>query len=580
MSRRIVIVGAVAAGPKVAARLKRCEPDAEITVFSRERFISYGGCGIPYYIGGDVDDEIQLRSTTYHMERNEEFFRNIKHFDVRTGIEVTRIDRSAKSVFHRNLDTGEEGRTEYDVLVLATGSRPVLPPLRGSDLPGVYTIAGLQEAVRIKETLTTGQLHQAVVVGAGAIGLEMAEAFTDLWGVETTLVEMQDRVLPATLGSEMSRMVAKHLRDNDVSVLTSTRVTGLEGDRENGVRAVQTSQGRIPCQLALFSVGARPNAALAADAGLSLGPNGGILVDERMRTSDPSIYAGGDCVEQKHLIGGNYVHLPLGSLANRHGRVIGTNIAGGAERFRGVVGSFCLKVFEYGIARAGLTVEQARESGFDPVYSLTVQPDRAHFYPGSELMFLQIAADRRTRRILGIEGLGRNMDAVKARVDAIAAAMSHGADASEISNLEVSYSPPFSSAMDIANTCANVLLNVLDGLNRPADPEEFVRRFEQEGARVLDVRDPEASAGLRRRYGDRWINIPMSSVPDRLDELPREEPLYVFCNTGTTAFEVQRYLNARGLDQARTVSGSFALLRELAPDMFAPGPADAEGQEP
>jgi rhodanese-related sulfurtransferase len=388
---------------------------------------------------------------------------------------------------------------------------------------------------------------------------------------------MQDRVLPTALGSEMSRMVAKHLGDNGVSVLTGTTVTGLEGDRESGVRAVETTQGRIPCQLVLFSVGARPNADLAADAGLSIGPNGGILVDERMRTSDPNIYAGGDCVEQKHLIGGNYVHLPLGSLANRHGRVIGTNIAGGSQRFRGVLGNFCLKVFDYGIARAGLTVEQAREAGLDPAYSLAVQPDRAHFYPGSELMFLKLIADRKTRRVLGIEGTGRNMDAVKARVDAIAAAMGRFADVEEISNLEVSYSPPFSSAMDIANTCANVLGNILDGLNQPADPEEFTRRFEGEGARVLDVRDPEASEGMRRKYGERWINIPMSQVPDRLDELPRGEPLYVFCNTGTTAFEVQRYLNARGLDQARTVSGSYALLRELAPEMFAaPEPESGE----
>ncbi|MFP4392774.1 MAG: FAD-dependent oxidoreductase [Desulfohalobiaceae bacterium] len=566
MSKHVVILGAVALGPKVASRLKRVAPDFQVTMLDKDRLISYGGCGIPYYVGGDINDIKDLRSTIYHMERNEDFFDKVKHCQVLTGKEVLEIDREHKKIRYQDVQDQSPGELEYDYLVLATGSTPIIPRLPGADLPHVFAVSNLHEAARIKELLSQGQLESVAVVGAGAIGVEMAEALTDLWGIETTLVEMQDRVLPAALGPEMAWLVQKELQDNEVQVLTKTQALRILGDQEHGVTALETTQGEIDCQAVIFCIGVRPNTKLAREAGLPLGPQQGLLVDSRMRTIDPSIYAGGDCAQQLHLISGDYVHLPLGSLANRQGRVIGSNIAGGNYKFKGVLGNFCVKVFETGVARAGLTLEQAKGAGFEPASALVVQTDRAHFYPTAALMYMQIIADKKTKQVLGVEAVGPNGDAVKARVDAIAIAMSHEADLEEISNLEVSYSPPYASAMDIVNTCANVLQNIMDGLNQSSSPLEFLQAFQEDGCNVLDVRSPDLAQNCTRKYGQKWINIPLSQVKERFQDIPGDQPLFVYCNTGTTAYEVQRYLNAQGLEQAKSVQGSYAMIKELDND--------------
>ncbi len=567
MSRHGVIIGGVALGPKVASRLKRCAPETKVTLLDRDRLISYGGCGIPYYVGGDVQDIAELRKTMYHMERNEEFFKQVKHFDVLTGKEVISIDRKDKSITYQDVDTGKEQELSYDYLVLGTGTTPILPPLPGTDLPNVFTVSNLHHAQTIKDLLTKGGIDSAVIVGAGAIGLEMAEAFADLWGVGTTVVEMLDQALPQAIGPDMAGMVQKHLEDNGVKVLAKTRVTEIIGDSEKGVRAVKTSAGEIPCQAVVFSVGVRPNTSLAAEAGLSIGASHGIVVNTRLRTSDPHIYAGGDCIEQRHLISGESLVMPLGSLANRQGRVIANNIAGGNDRFKGVIGNFCIKLFDIGVARAGLTVRQATEAGFDPEYALVVQPDRAHFYPTSAIMYLKLIADKKTRQVLGVEALGPNGDAVKARVDTVAAVLPYKVDCQDISNLEVCYSPPYSSAMDIVNVAGNVLQNILDGLNQPIFPQELAETFPGSGAVVLDVRHPDQARFGVEKYKEQWLNIPLEEVPDRMSEVPRDKPVYVYCNTGTRSYEVQRYLNSKGWDRVSGVQGSYAVLKHLAPDL-------------
>ncbi len=566
MSKHVVIVGAVALGPKVASRLKRLDQNIHVTVLDRDRLISYGGCGIPYFVGGDVSDINELRKTMYHMERNEAFFKNVKHFDVFSGQEVLSIDRRNKSVTYRDVDSGEEQSLSYDELVLATGTTPLLPPLPGADLPGVFTVSNLHHAQAIKDKLAQGDISSAVIVGGGAIGLEMAEAFADLWGAETTVVEMLDHVLPASLGPDMAGLVKKTLENNDVRVMAQTKVTEVVGDAQNGVQAVRTSAGEIPCQAVIFSVGVRPNTKLAQDAGLTTGPFGGIVVNARLRTSDPHIYAGGDCIEQRHLISGETLVMPLGSLANRQGRVIANNIAGRNDQFPGVVGNFCVKVFDIGVARAGLTVAQAKQAGFDPESALVVQPDRAHFFPTANIMILKLIADRNTRRVLGIEALGPNGDAVKARVDAVASLLSYRVGLEEISNLEVCYSPPYSAAMDIVNVGANSLQNILDGLNQPIFPEELLANFPQQEGVVLDVRAPDQAKPGLDKYGQRWVNIPLEQIPERINELPKNIPIYVYCNTGTRSYEVQRYLNEMGWDQARGVQGAYAVLKDLDPD--------------
>ena len=305
----------------------------------------------------------------------------------------------------------------------------------------------------------------------------------------------------------------------------------------------------------------------AREAGLALGPMGGILVDDRMRTSDPSIYAGGDCVELRHLVSGESVHVALGSLANRQGRVIGTNVAGGHAVFRGTVGTFCIKIFGLAVARAGLTEDQARTAGFDPVCGLMGMSDRAHFYPTEKMMFLKLVADRRTRRIIGVEALGENGDAVKSRVDAVAALLAQGPTTEDVSNLEVGYSPPFASAMDILNACANTLENILDGRNNAMSAEEFLERFNKGELTVVDIRQPETARPGHEKHGDRWLSIPLETLSERWAEVPREKDAVLLCSSGLRSYESQQILGAKGIELPH-VQGGWFLLRGLDPSLL------------
>ncbi len=572
MPRRIVIIGAVALGPKVACRARRLDPEAEIVMLDRDSYISYGGCGIPYYVGGDVADIEGLLSTAYHMRRDAGFFGNVKRVQARTRTEALEIDRKGKRVRVKALDGGQESWLPYDTLVLATGSSPVVPPIEGADLPGVMAAANLHQAKWIKDSVQKGEVEKAVIVGGGAIGLEMAEALTDLWGVEATVVEMQEQVLPTALGPDMARLVENAFRKGGVTVLTGERVARIVGDAESGVQAVETASGkRLDCQLVILAIGARPNAELARAAGLAVGRFGGILVDRRMRTSDPSIYAGGDCVELPHALSGHTIHLPLGSMANRQGRVIGTNVAGSRAEFPPVLGGFCMKAFESGLARAGLTEAQALEAGFEPVSAVVAMHDRAHFYPTVKMMYLKLIADRPTRRVLGIEALGESGDAVKARVDAVAAAMAHGATLADISNLEVAYAPPYAQAMDIVNAAANTVENILDGLNVAVPMGDFLKDFEAGKVKVLDVRGAPNAAPYIAKFGDRWQNIPGEQLAARLEEVDPEEPLVLFCNSGQRSYEAQLLLRSRGLPVAPNVQGGHLLLKAMDEEFLGEG---------
>ncbi len=567
MPKRICIVGAVALGPKAACRIRRLDPEAEIILIDREAVISYGGCGIPYFLSGEIADAKALRETIYHALRDEQFFDQTKRVTVRTQTDCLSIDRAARTIRVRDLVTGVEEDLAYDVLVLGCGSRSFVPPVPGADLPGVTTIGDLPHAEAVKERIAKGQVESAVIVGAGAIGLEAAEAMTALWGVQTAVVEMCDQVLPGALSPDMAGMVASHMREQGVDVHTGCALKSLEAGDNGIVAAAVTSAGRIPCQLVIFAAGVRPNGELARDAGLDMGPHGGVLVDETMRTSDPAIFAGGDCVEVKNLVTGEWMFLPLGSMANRQGRVIGTNAAGGQARFPGAVGSFILKAFEISAGKAGLTPEQARQAGFDSADALVSGTDWAHFYPGKQPLYLRLTADRVTRKVLGIEAVGANGDAVKARVDAVAAAMCHGATVEDISNLEVAYAPPFGSAMDVVNTVANVCENIIEGRAECMTPAEFIQAMDGD-MRVLDVRSMDFAEPYIARYGERWQCIPQDELPARLSEVPTGEPLIVFCNTGTRSFECQVLLRQKGFDGTRNVQGGAAAAMAMNPEFF------------
>lgn len=570
MGKKVVIIGGVALGPKVACRIKRLDPTADVVMVDKDERISYGGCGIPYYVGGDVTDIEGLMSTSAHVLRDSRFFAEVKGVEVRIQTEAVRLDRERRVVHLRSLVDGEESELAYDELVLGTGAIPIVPPLPNIDLPGVSVVANLSHAQKIKEAIAKGQVGRAVVIGAGAIGIEMAEALTDLWGVETTLVEMQQQVLPAAIGVDMARVMEAHLREKSVDLRLGTKVLKILGDQEAGVTGVETSAGEIPSDLVILAVGVRPNSRLAKEAGLTMGPIGGIQVDEHLRTSDPTIYAGGDCVEMTHLVSGAPIHLPLGSIANRHGRVIGTNVAGGNATFPGVVGNFCIKIFDLALFTAGLTEDQARAAGFDAISTVVAQADRAHFYPSQDMMVMKLIACRKTGRILGVESFGPDGDAVKARVDSIAALLPHKPTVADISNLEVAYAPPFASAMDIINSTANTLENTIERRHIPVDVGTFLELFKTGKAKVLDVRSAVQAGPYVAKYGDRWQNIPQEELVSRIAEVdPDEDTLYLICGSGPRSYEAQLLLRQKGITDTLNIEGGIKMLKSTDPD-FTP----------
>ena len=571
MKKRFVIIGGVAAGPKAAVRLKRLLPDADVTLVDQDSLISYGGCGIPYYVSGDVADEKELRSTSFHMVRDEFFFEKAKGVRTLTSTRAVAIDRQNRTVAIENLTSGEKGLLEYDKLLLATGSQPVILPIPGVELDGVYTISDLHKAIAIKERIAKGQVGKAVVIGGGAIGLEMAEAFTDLWGVETAVVEYADQLLPNAVGPTMAAILVKHLREKNVEVYlgeAAEEILGTDG-RVSGVR---TASRTLDADLVIMAAGVRPRAQLAAEAGLHVRPGGGILVNERMQTSDPDIYAAGDCVEIVHLVTGKRFCAPFGSLANKEGRVAADNMAGLPSTFKGGVGSFIMKAFDISIGAVGLTLKAALAEGFDADISLTSPSDRAHFFPGQDIVCFELVFDRRTRRVLGLEGVGPMNDALSARLDAAAVALAAGATIDDFANIEMCYAPPFSAAIDAINAAAYVAENLCDGRMRQIAMGEFYRWMEDQNShpdwQVLDVRHPKQAAPLVEKLGGLWLSLPYEQVRERYGELPKDRTLVIFCNAGSRSYEMQVFLDSVGVTNTLVLPGGFNVIRRMGAAWF------------
>ena len=552
---RLVIVGGVAAGPKAAARARRCDPRAEITILEQGEFISFAGCGLPFFIAGQIAEARELMCTPVGVVRDEAFFRNVKNIRVLTRTRAVAIDRAAKTVTARRLDSGEEMVLPYDKLVLATGSRPVRLEVPGMDLPGVYTLRGIPDALAIRQALT--DVPDVVVIGAGLVGLEVVDALLALRQtreLNVTLVEKLAHPLPTLLDPEMGALVAKFLKSAGVNFLPGREVRRLEG--QGRVERVVTDQEEIPAQLVVVGVGVRPETELAQAAGLALGPTGAIAVNEYLQTSDPDIYAGGDCVENVHLVSGQKVYLPLGSTANRHGRVIGDNIAGGRDLFPGVVGTAILKVGTLNVGRTGLTVEEARRAGFDPVSVLCAGPDRAHYHPDSKPLVIKLVADRATRRLLGAQVLGPG--AADKRLDVAATALTAGFTVDRLATVDLAYAPPYATALDILTHAANALRNKLDGRARGVSPREVRARLALgEDFVLLDVRTPKELEEARLDLPNvTWI--PLGQLRSRAGELPRDKKVITFCKVSLRGYEAQLILDAEGFADVGFMEGGLA----------------------
>ncbi len=558
MARRIVVVGAVALGSKAACRAKRMDPKAEVYLIDKDEYISYGGCGIPFYISGDVSDISELRSTSFHMVRDDRFFLKDKGVIALTGTEVTNIDRQAKQLEIKRKD-GTTDTLSYDKLVLATGTVPRKLNLPGENLENVFTVGNLHDAEGIKQKVTEGGIEKAVVVGGGFIGLEMAEALADMWEIDTTIIEVFDQIMPGFVSPSLAKMAQSCMEKNGVKIYTSEKVSAIIGD--GAVSSVKTDKRTLEADMVIMSVGVVPNTKLAKAIGLEVTPQGWIMVNDRMQTSDPDIYSGGDCVAVKNQVTGELGYFPLGSMANRQGRVIGTNITGGDARFDGAVGSFVVKIFENALAGAGLTDGKARDAGFDAVGIQVAQFDRAHFYIEKEVIFLELVVDRKTRRVLGIQGYGGKDSGMVERINSVAPILKYKPPVEEISNLEIAYSPPFASAMDVINALGNAASNFLDGRYQPISMEAFYKCWQNKSCRdtfFLDCRANADAQPFADKYPEVWKSIPHDQLCDRMDEVPRDKKLVLICNTGVRSYEAQLNLKEQGITDTFNLGGGIA----------------------
>ncbi len=559
MSKKVLVIGGVALGPKAACRCKRLDPTAEVTLIDENVFISYGGCGIPFYLSGEINNIDDLRSTPYHTLRDATFFKELKGVNVRTQTRALSIDKEAKTVLVQDVVSGKEESLAYDTLVMATGASPRTLPVPGADLGNVFAVTRLEAAEAIRKGCEKGEISQAVVIGGGFIGLECAVSLTEMWGVETSMVEMAPTLLPQALSPTLALMAEKDCRDNQVDVYTGEQVIRLEG--ENGkVCRVVTDKRTLEAQVVIVAAGFVPNGQLAKDAGLAVTSFGAVEVNEKMQTSDPNIYAGGDCVSVRNLITDKMGYIPLGSMANRQGRVIGTNAAGGDAVFKGYVGSWGVKLFGLSFCGAGLTVEQAQKEGFDAISVSVEQLDRAHFYPEKHMMSLELVVDKATRRVLGVQGACSAADALKARVDAVAVALQVAKPTvDDISNLEILYTPPMASAMDVVNVVANVADNILADRVAPLTPQDFVQLWENRAENnifFMDARPKAASAAIQEKHED-WHSIPLEEVQSRLQEIPKDRPVVLICNTGLRAYDAALMLKKDGHGTVRNSMGGM-----------------------
>jgi NADPH-dependent 2,4-dienoyl-CoA reductase/sulfur reductase-like enzyme/rhodanese-related sulfurtransferase len=548
---RVVIVGGVTAGPKVAAKVIRLVPDAHVTVVERGAFLSYAGCGLPYYVSGVVKEQRELMETPLGSVRDPVFFQNVKNVRVLSQTEATEIDRQNHRLRVQDVVSEKASWLEFDKLVLATGASPVVPSIPGIELDNIFTLHGVHDAEGIRAALAEGKAHDVVIVGAGLLGVEATEALVRK-GCRVTIVEMLPQAL-RILDWHMARLVTQHMEANGVRVLLGTRVDAFEGDKH--VAGVVTDQGTLPADVVILGIGVRPNVQLAREAGLEMGPTGAIRVDERMGTSDPDIYAAGDCVESTDLLTERPCYVPLGSTANKQARVAAVNVCGGDDRFPGVLGSTVCKVFDYCVARTGLTETQALEAGFDVVSALAPAPDRAHFMPNARMLMLKIVVEATTRRLLGAQAVGPG--AGDKRIDVAAMAITAGMTVDQLANADLCYAPPYAPAMDNIITAANVARNKLDGHMVGVSPQE-VHQMMEDGKEFLflDCRSPSEHDRVRLPGA---TLIPLGSLRGRLGELPRDREIITFGEISLRGYEAALILRAAGFENVRVMDGGVVM---------------------
>ena len=538
---KVVIVGGVAGGATAAARIRRLDEQAEIVVFERSGYISYANCGLPYYIGGVIEDPEELT-----LQTPESFFRRFRiHMKVRH--EVTAIHPEKKTVSVKNLETGAVFEEAYDKLLLSPGAKPVWPNLPGMDSDKIFTLRTVEDTLRIKEFVDRNKPKSAVMVGGGFIGLEVAENLREL-GLEVTIVQ-RPKQLMNPFDADMAAFIHAEVRKHGVQLALGHSVAGF-AEKNGGIQVLLKDNPPLQADLVVLAIGVTPESGLAKDAGLALGMKGSILVNDRMETSVPDIYAVGDAVQVKHYVTGEDALIALAGPANKQGRIAADNICGGDSRYPGSQGSSVIKIFDMTAASTGINETNARKSGLDADTVILSPMSHAGYYPGGKLMTMKVVFEKETYRLLGAQIVG--YEGVDKRIDVLATAIHAGLKATGLKDLDLAYAPPYSSAKDPVNMAGFIIDNISKGLKQwhLSDAADLPR---DGSVTLLDTR---TEGEYRRGHIEGFRNIPVDELRQRIGEIEAGKRVYVICQSGLRSYIATRILEGCGFE-AYNFAGGF-----------------------
>ena len=551
---KVVIVGGVAGGATAAARLRRLDESAEIVVFERSGYVSYANCGLPYYIGGVITDRAELT-----LQTPESFWRRFR-VDMRVRHEVTAIHPDTKTVDVKNLATGEVFAESYDKLILSPGARPTQPALPGVGIDRLFTLRTVEDTLKLREFIEQHHPRSAVLAGGGFIGIELVENLREL-GLDVTVVQRPKQLLNP-LDADMAAFLHAQLRQKGVKLMLGRTVEGFAADGDR-VNVLIKDEAPLTADMVVLAIGVTPDTALAKDAGLELGIKGSIVVNDRMETSVPDIYAVGDAVQVKHSVTGQDTLLSLAGPANKQGRIAADNICGGDSRYLGSQGSSVIKVFDMTIAATGVNEKTARQAGIDCDKVFLSPMSHAGYYPGGKVMTMKVVFEKGTYRLLGAQIVG--YEGVDKRIDVLATAIHAGLTGPQLKDLDLAYAPPYSSAKDPVNMAGFMMENLSRGLVEQFFPEDVDALPRDGSATLLDVRTPgEYAAG----HAEGFVNLPVDDLREHLAEIPADKPVYLICQSALRSYIACRILSQHGL-RCSHLSGGWRLYEAVMRDRAA-----------
>ena len=539
---KVVIIGGVAGGATAAARIRRLDEQAEIIVFERSGFISYANCGLPYYIGGAIEDENNLT-----LQTPESFWRR---FRVKMNVhhEVIAIHPDNKTVTVKNLENGKIFTESYDKLLLSPGAKPIKPRFEGIDSDKIFTIRTVEDTLRLKKYTDEHQPKSAVVVGGGFIGIEVAENLHDL-GIDIMLVEATDQLM-APFDRDMASFIHAEILKNGIHLMLDTMVEGF-ADTDCGIDVKLKNASTLHTDMAVMAIGVVPETTLAKDAGIKLGIKGGIVVNDKMETSIPDVYAVGDAVQIKNFVTDKDTLISLAGPANKQGRIAADNICGGNSHYNGGQGSSVIKIFDMTAAATGINEKTAKLLGINADKVILSPMSHAGYYPGGKIMTLKVLFEKDTYRLLGAQIVG--FDGVDKRIDVLATAIRAGIKAYELTELDLAYAPPYSSAKDPVNMAGYIIENIKNGIVKQWYYEEDEKLPRDGSITLLDTRTPME---YRMGHVKGFINIPVDELRERIDELDKSKPVYIICQSGLRSYIASRILMGNGFD-AYNFAGGF-----------------------